>query len=42
MKLHEAVGAVLADRPTGMSMRELADEIERRRLYLKGQGEPTN
>jgi hypothetical protein len=38
MKLHEAVDAVLADRPAGMTTRELADEIERRGLYLKGDG----
>jgi hypothetical protein len=36
------LGAVLADRPTGMNTRELAKEIERRRLYLSGQGEPTD
>lgn len=42
MKLHEAIDAVLADRPAGMSTRELADEIERRGLYLKGDGEPAS
>jgi len=41
MKLHEAIGAVLADRPAAMSTRELADEIARRGLYLKGDAEPT-
>jgi len=40
MKLHEAIAAVLADRSAGMSSRELAEEIERRGLYLKGDGEP--
>lgn len=42
MKLHEAIDAVLADRPAGMSTRELADEIERRGLYLKGDGKPAS
>jgi|CZKG01.1.fsa_nt_gi hypothetical protein len=42
MKLHEAIDAVLADRPAGMSARELADEIERRGLYIKGDGEPAS
>jgi hypothetical protein len=42
MKLHEAIDAVLVDRPAGMSMRELADEIERRGLYLKGDGQPAS
>lgn len=42
MKPHEAIDAVLADRPAGMSTRELADEIERRRLYLKGDGQPAS
>jgi hypothetical protein len=38
MKLHEAIDAVLADRPAGMRARELAEEIERRGLYLKVDG----
>jgi hypothetical protein len=42
MKLHAAIDAVLADRPAGMSARELADEIERRGLYVKGDGEPAS
>ncbi len=42
MKLHEAIDAVLADRPAGMSTRELADEIERRGLYLKRDGKPAS
>jgi hypothetical protein len=42
MKLHEAIDAVLADRPAGLSTRELADEIERRGLYLKGDGKPAS
>jgi hypothetical protein len=42
MKLQEAIDAVLADRPAGMSTRELADEIQRRGLYLKGDGQPAS
>ena|ERR1700733_5507899 len=42
MKLHEAIDAVLADRPAGMSTRELADELQRRGLYLKGDGKPVS
>jgi hypothetical protein len=42
MKLHEAIDAVLVDRPAGISARELADEIERRGLYLKGDCEPAS
>lgn len=42
MKLHEAIDTVLANRPAGMSARELADEIERRGLYLRGDGKPAS
>ena len=35
MKLHEAIDAVLADKPTGMTAREIAEEIKRRGLYIK-------
>jgi hypothetical protein len=35
MRLHEAIDAVLADRPGGMTAREIADEIKRRGLFLK-------
>jgi hypothetical protein len=43
-KLLRATGQppVLADRPAGMSTRELADEIQRRGLYLKGDGQPAS
>jgi hypothetical protein len=42
MKLHEAIDAVLANGPAGMSTRELAGEIERRGLYFKGDGKPAS
>jgi hypothetical protein len=35
LKLHEAIDNVLADKPYGMTARELADEIKRRKLFLK-------
>jgi 5-methylcytosine-specific restriction protein A len=35
MELHEAINAVLKDRPSGMTSRELADEINRRDLYVR-------
>jgi hypothetical protein len=40
VKLHEAIDTVLADRPVGMYAREIADEINRRGLYTRGDGEP--
>lgn len=40
MKLHEAIDAVLADRQAGMTARELADEINRRGLYARADGQP--
>ncbi len=44
VKLHEAIDTVLAESRSGMYARELADEIERRGLYIKpsdGQPAPT-
>lgn len=35
VKLHDAIDEVLADYPDGLSSREIADEIERRQLYLR-------
>ena len=40
MRLHEAIDAVLTDRSTGMTAREVAGEIKRRGLYVKGDGKP--
>lgn len=39
MKLHEAIDAVLADRPAGMAVRELSGEINRRGLYARADGQ---
>lgn len=38
MLLHEAIDALLAKRP-GMTSHELADQINRRKLYRRGDGE---
>jgi hypothetical protein len=35
MKLHEAIDVVIDQRPSGMTAREIADEIDRRKLYVK-------
>jgi hypothetical protein len=35
LKLHEAIDTVLADQPGGMTAREIANEVNRRKLYVK-------
>lgn len=39
MLLHEAIDTLLAQHP-GMTSRELAEQINRRKLYRRGDGEP--
>jgi hypothetical protein len=41
VKLHEAIDVVLADHQDGLTAKEIADEIERRELYVKpSDGQP--
>lgn len=40
MELHEAIDEVLRTFGRAMSSRELADEINHRQLYMRGDGQP--
>lgn len=40
MKLHEAMQAVLRQAGIPLTTRQIADEIERRGLYFRGDGQP--